>query len=127
MARFLLLVVLGLFGLHQSAFAQAAPPFTPGPKVAKLLKKRRTVLLDVRTPAEFAAGHLQGAENLDFRAPDFPAQVAKLDKSNTYVLYCASGNRSGKTNTLMQEAGFKHVVNAGSFKDLKGAGFKTEE
>lgn len=127
MTRFLLLISFSLFYLQQLTLAQGSTPLVPASTVADLLKKRRTVLLDVRTPAEFATGHLAGAENRDFRAPDFREQIAKLDKTKTYVLYCASGNRSGQTLVLMQAAGFQNVVNAGGFKELKAAGLKTVE
>ena len=126
MSRFLVLAFLGLFGFMPEAFSQTTTPFTPPATVVEMLKKPRTVLLDVRTPEEFAAGHVKGAENLNFRAPDVREQVAKLDKEQTYVLYCASGNRSGQTLKLMEEAGFKNVVNAGGFKDLKAAGLPAE-
>ncbi|MDF7811367.1 rhodanese-like domain-containing protein [Hymenobacter sp. YC55] len=126
MYRLLVLAFLGVFSFLPAAFAQTATTFTPPAVVADMLKKPRTVLLDVRTPEEFAAGHVKGAENLNFRAPDFREQVAKLDKEQNYVLYCASGNRSGQTLKLMEEAGFKNVVNAGGFKDLKAAGLPSE-
>ncbi|WP_375435522.1 rhodanese-like domain-containing protein [uncultured Hymenobacter sp.] len=126
MSRFLLLAFLGIFRLTPSALAQTATPFALPAAVANMLKQPRTVLLDVRTPDEFAAGHLKGAQNLNFRAPDFREQVAKLDTAQTYVLYCASGNRSGQTRKLMEEVGFKKVVNAGGFKDLRAAGLESE-
>ncbi|GGF09877.1 hypothetical protein GCM10011383_21360 [Hymenobacter cavernae] len=84
------------------------------------------VVLDVRTPDEYAGGHLQNARNLDFKAPDFPTQIAHLDTTKTYVLYCASGNRSGKAMAMMQQQGFRKVVNAGGFKTLKDSGLKTQ-
>ncbi|UOQ70726.1 rhodanese-like domain-containing protein [Hymenobacter cellulosilyticus] len=84
------------------------------------------VVLDVRTPEEFSTGHLRGAQNLNFRDPNFPSLLAGLDTTKTYVLYCASGNRSGKASVLMQEKGFRKLVNAGAYKDLKAAGVKTE-
>ena len=122
-----------VLSLHQAAFAQTTPaptapkaPIVPMAVALETLKQPDVVLLDVRTPEEFATGHLAGAQNLDFRAPGFREKVAKLDKTKTYVLYCASGNRSGQTNVLMQEAGFDKVVNAGAFKELKAAGLKTE-
>ena len=67
------------------------------------------VVLDVRTPQEFQSGHIKGAINLDFYAPDFPQQLDKLDKTKTYVVYCRSGNRSGKTVQLMKRLGFQRV------------------
>ncbi|MET4104957.1 rhodanese-like domain-containing protein [Hymenobacter sp. UYP22] len=94
-------------------------PTIPTPEAQKLLTQPNTVLLDVRTPTEFAAGHLKGAQNLDFRAPDFAEQLARLDPSKTYVLYCRSGGRSNQAGILMQEKGFKKVVNAGAYSNLQ--------
>jgi rhodanese-related sulfurtransferase len=69
-----------------------------------------TVVLDVRTPAEFAQGHLPNAVNLDMQAADFPARIAQLDRSGAYALYCRSGHRSGQAGELMRAAGFTNVV-----------------
>ena len=61
------------------------------------------VILDVRTSQEFAGGHISGAVNLNFNAPDFRSQISALDKSRTYLVYCQSGNRSRKgCNQLLQ-------------------------
>ncbi len=86
----------------------------------------KTVLVDVRTPEEFATGHLEGALNSDFRGGAFATEMQNWDKDKTYYLYCASGNRSGKAAELMKEAGFRNIVNVGAFQDLKEAGLPTE-
>ncbi|MBT2558406.1 rhodanese-like domain-containing protein [Hymenobacter sp. ISL-91] len=101
------------------AIVPAAVPVSSVAEVNKTLRQPNAVLLDVRTPEEYASGHLPGAANLDFRAPDLAARLQKLDPGKTYILYCASGNRSNKTALLLQEKGFKHVINAGAYKDLK--------
>ncbi|MBT9392448.1 rhodanese-like domain-containing protein [Hymenobacter sp. NST-14] len=101
------------------AVSNPTVPVTPVAEVKKTLAQPNVVLLDVRTPEEYATGHLPGAGNLNFRAPDVAEQLQKLDPNKTYVVYCASGNRSNKTAVLMQEKGFQHVVNAGAYKDLK--------
>lgn len=67
------------------------------------------VILDVRTPDEFAAGHIEGAVMLDFYREDFAEQVAALDRDVPYVIYCRSGSRSGQTRELMSELGFAAV------------------
>ena len=80
-------------------------------------------IVDVRTPAEFAAGHVQGAVNVDVRAADFAQQLDNLDKNGTYVVYCHSGNRSKQATDAMGAAGFAHVYNLqGGIADLQGAG-----
>ncbi|MBO3269561.1 MULTISPECIES: rhodanese-like domain-containing protein [Hymenobacter] len=124
MSRFLLLAFAGALTFTQLS-CSSNTSVTPT-ETAALLQKPDVVVLDVRTPEEYADGHLAGARNIDFKAPDFDDRIAQLDKSKTYVLYCASGNRSGKTATLMAEKGFAKVDNAGGFKDLKAAGLPTE-
>ncbi len=83
------------------------------------------VVLDVRTPSEFAAGHLVGALNVDFRAAGFREQIGELDRDKTYYVYCRTGNRSGQTQRLMREMGFTSVINAGGFAGLARAGAPT--
>ncbi len=80
------------------------------------------VVLDVRTPAEYAAGHLDGADNVDVLAPDFAARVDALDRKQTYYLYCRSGNRSGQAARRMKEMGFEKAYNVGGFEALAAAG-----
>ncbi len=75
------------------------------------MKDRGVVLLDVRTPEETALGKIEGATELDFFSPDFEAEIDKLDKNKTYLIYCRSGKRSGKTCALMAQKGFKHLFN----------------
>lgn len=84
------------------------------------------VLLDVRTPAEYQAGHIAGAGNVDFLGGQFAAEFEQYDKSKTYYLYCASGNRSGKAAQLMLDAGFEKAYNVGGFMELASAGFPVE-
>ncbi len=64
------------------------------------------VVLDVRTPEEYAEGHLDGAVLVDFYDPDFADRLSELDPEVPYLVYCRSGNRSGQTLTMMQELGF---------------------
>ncbi len=68
------------------------------------------VVLDVRTPDEYAEGHLAGATLLDFYDDDFADQLAQLDPDVPYLLYCRSGNRSGQTAEMMSELGFVDVA-----------------
>jgi len=67
-------------------------------------------VLDVRTPEEFATGHLEGAVLLDFYSEDFATELADLDRDTPYVLYCRSGNRSGQTRAMMTSLEFADVA-----------------
>ena len=82
-------------------------------------------LIDVRTPEEFAAGHLRGAENIDLAAPDFNERIGALDKAGSYVIYCASGNRAGAAIEIMRNQGFDDLTNGGGYEDLAASGVPT--
>jgi rhodanese-related sulfurtransferase len=74
------------------------------------------VVIDVRTDAEFAEGHVQGAINLDIENGAFQAKLSSLDKSVGYALYCRSGRRSAIAAELMATAGFTEVHNLGALE-----------
>ena len=67
------------------------------------------VILDVRTSGEFQGGHIKEAVNIDFNDPTFEQQIAKLDKSTPYMVYCLSGGRSAAAANTMRNAGFTKV------------------
>jgi phage shock protein E len=68
------------------------------------------VILDVRTPAEFAQGHIEDAVNLDVSViDDFALQAGLLDKSKTYAVYCRSGNRSQVAVNTMFSRGINGI------------------
>lgn len=86
-----------LVSAADAAALQAAPPDD-------------LVILDVRTPEEFAEGHLEGAILVDFYDEDFEDQLAELDPDVPYLLYCRSGNRSSQTRPIMERLGFRDVA-----------------
>jgi len=69
------------------------------------------IVLDVRTAAEFAEGHLENAINIDVEGGQFDAGIAQLDKTKTYAVYCRSGRRSGNAVEKMSSAGFTSLFN----------------
>ena len=71
-------------------------------------------IIDVRTPEEFAEGHIPGAVNMPVQAPDFTAQVAELDPNGTYAVYCRSGNRSQPAVAAMERAGITKIYELAS-------------
>ena len=83
--------------------------------------KGRTIV-DVRTPAEFAAGHLREARNIDVQAASFDTQISELPKDDGYLVYCRSGNRSAVAVARMKQLGFTDVIDGGAFDALVDAG-----
>ena len=79
------------------------------------------VVIDVRTPQEYAEGHLQGAMNIDVQSDSFERQVSELETGGRYVVYCRSGNRSAQAVELMTKLGFQQVVDAGGLQDAARA------
>jgi phage shock protein E len=83
-------------------------------EAASVLTEPDVTVIDVRTPAEYAAGHLPGAVNIDVESGSFEQQVGQLPKDGTYFVYCHSGNRSGVATDQMAALGFTHLY------DLQG-------
>lgn len=81
---------------------------------SKISATKDPIVLDVRTPGEYASGYIEGAINLDFREADFSKKIDELDKEATYFVYCGSGRRSRGALDLMKELKFKNVY------DLEG-------
>lgn len=76
-----------------------------------------TILIDVRTPAEYDAGHLDGAQLLDLNGGEFAAALPTLDPEAAYAVYCKSGNRSGQAVAMMEDSGFDNVIDLGSITE----------
>jgi rhodanese-related sulfurtransferase len=81
------------------------------------------ITLDVRTPGEFNEGHIEGALLVDFESGNFENEIAALDKTKTYAVYCRSGSRSGQAVKIMSDAGFTNLYNLnGGVIDWANAG-----
>ena len=84
------------------------------------------VLLDVRTRKEFDAERIAGAVIVDYNSPSFRENMAKLDRSKSYLVYCRTGNRTNGAVKVMRELGFPNViVFPGGITKWKEAGFPT--
>jgi len=84
------------------------------------------VIIDVRTPGEFAEGHIENASNLDFYSETFRDELNNLDKNKPYLIYCRSGRRSGNALNIMEEFNFREVYNiSGGIIEWKAKGFPT--
>jgi rhodanese-related sulfurtransferase len=69
------------------------------------------IVIDVRTPEEYAGDYIDPAINIDYYAPDFKEQLEALDKGKTYLIYCHTGRLSAGARDIMAEMGFKEVYN----------------
>jgi rhodanese-related sulfurtransferase len=68
-------------------------------------------LIDMRTPKEFKAGHIDGARMINFYSKSFKKELKSLDKDKIYLIYCRSSNRTGKAMKIMKSLGFTNVYN----------------
>ena len=104
------MLTLALFG--QTVFAQTPPGGAPLAVDAfnqKLTATPQGQLLDVRTPEEYAQGHLAKSQNIDVKDPVFVQKLATLDKDKPVFVYCLAGSRSAKAAQLLIDNGFKEV------------------
>ena len=101
------------------------PDLTPSEFLAE--RTDDAPVLDVRTPGEFAEGHLDGAVNVDVQADDFVERVEAmgLPEDAPVYLYCRSGGRSGKATAILRGLGHRGAQNVGGFQSLADAGAET--
>jgi len=84
------------------------------------------VIIDVRTPAEFAEEHIENATNINFYSETFRDTLNNLDKNKTYIVYCAVGGRSGSALDIMAELNFREAYNIlGGINQWKAEGLPT--
>ena len=113
------LAVLSACGGDESS-ASGAP--AAGRASAEVALDQDAVVIDVRTPEEYDAGHIEGAQLLDIQSASFAAGVEALDPEQTYVVYCRSGNRSATATDQMEAAGLT-VLDGGAMGDMVAAGW----
>ncbi len=77
-------------------------------------------LLDVRTPEEFTAGHLENAININWYDEDFTGQVSNLPKGNTIYVYCQKGGRSAMAAAVLDSLGYRAIDLTGGYGALTG-------
>lgn len=82
--------------------------------VALLSAENRPTVIDIRTPEEFAEGHIEGAQLIDYKANDFEEKVAKLDRDKAYLFHCKSGGRSKQSLGTWEELGFQKLYHLDS-------------
>jgi rhodanese-related sulfurtransferase len=71
-------------------------------------------IIDVRTPEEYAEGHIENSVLINISADDFETEIGQLDRDGKYLVYCRSGGRSSRAVDIMQELGFLEVYELAS-------------
>jgi rhodanese-related sulfurtransferase len=106
--------------------SDSAAVSTVTPAEASTAIDEGATVIDVRTPAEFAAGHIPDAVNINVESASFAAEIAELDQSETYVVYCRTGRRSALAADQMAEAGFSSVKDLGGLSSWANAGYPVQ-
>ncbi len=122
-----LILALPLAGCSKSESAVPPPAETAkrgkDPAKAREMIATGAIVVDVRTPDEFAEGSLPRAANIPIQ--DFSGRIAEVeklaggDKTRPIVVYCAVGGRAAKAKQQLEAAGYTQVVNGGGFDDLR--------
>ena len=133
-AVFAALPLLGACGSDASTTGPAVTTATKAPagpitKVSSvdgqaLIQKmgKDLTVIDVRTPSEYAAGHLANSVNIDLEGGQFSQRIATLPKDAAYMVYCHSGRRSAIAASTMATAGFTTIYDLGGIADWQAAG-----
>jgi len=111
-ALILLTALLINYGFAGSGNADAARQAWP-------MIEQGALLIDVRTPQEFAQGHINGAINIPWEETSTLMSAIGNDKHRPVVVYCRSGNRSGKAKAVLERQGYTDIFNATGFESLK--------
>ncbi len=110
--KFLLYAALFSFtflGCKQQTEGDSVVELITVEEMDSLLDMGKVKLIDVRTPAEYSEGYIEGAINIDFRNENFEELINKVDKSKPVAVYCGRGGRSGKCSAYMKKAGFTKI------------------
>ena len=87
---------------------------SPEQAVATMKKDPKIVVVDIRTPEEFAGGHIKGAINISMNDKEFAQKLAKLDRKRTYLMHCRSGGRSSASLPVWEQLKFESVLHLSS-------------
>lgn len=122
------IIILLLVFISTFSFSQEVIKNVDAATFKKMIDEKKYVLIDLRTADEIKSkGKIKGATELDFLDKNAEANIEKLDKKKSYLIYCAGGGRSGDCAELMKKQGFKDVVNLEKgFGDWKNKGFEIE-
>jgi len=115
-------VIILVYKFFLSGPKSTAEDVTPE-KFSELANEPGAVILDVRSAFEFGGDKIAGAQNISYTSSGFGQYIGKLDKSKTYLVYCASGSRSVGAVKQMKSMGFENVYNLkGGIEHWRSAG-----
>ena len=119
---FSLVLFAGLFTIQFASAQDTMDGSLEQQQFKKLMKKKNTYVVDVRTPEEYKSGFIGNAVNYDVMdSVAFINTISSLDKNKKYLLYCKSGRRSGKALVMMKNIGFRKVHHLkGGVSEWKG-------
>lgn len=122
--KLMLTAIIISLGLFTACSQQTGEPYQ-NISVSEFKEKMKgsdVVILDVRTPQETAQGKISGAIEIDYSSRDFDAKIRQLDKSKTYLVYCAVGSRSAAACDALSKKGFEKIYNLkGGYMGWKNA------
>ncbi|RME89916.1 MAG: rhodanese-like domain-containing protein [Candidatus Hydrogenedentota bacterium] len=110
----------GIMILFLFSFVACSPAKTQNPAKAEIKSwiEQGALVVDVRTPEEFASGHYPNAKNIPLQ--ELESRISEFgNKDNKIVLYCRSGRRASIAKKILEAAGYKNVVNAGGLYDIQ--------
>lgn len=125
---FYLFLFAGLFAVQSASAQDTTGLAIQQARFEKLMKKKNTYVVDVRTPEEYESGFIVDAVNYNVMdSVAFVNTILSLDKNKKYLLYCKSGRRSGKALVMMKNMGFRKVYQLnGGVTEWKGELKKSE-
>lgn len=100
-----------MFGIFKTLFS------TTNDDSLKEAIHNNAFLVDVRTPAEFSAGSVQGAVNIPLN--QLPAQLDKFKNKKSIIVFCRSGSRSGQAKNFLEKNGIDNVINGGTWQNVQ--------
>lgn len=110
MKRALYLAVLFISLISCQAQQKEGTELINPTEFAQKIEIEKGQIIDVRTPKEYKSGCIDGAVNIHLYDKDFGERIDKLDKNETVYVYCKAGGRSAEAVEIMQEKGFKHII-----------------
>lgn len=123
-----LVMVIALFAVFSSGNAptsQAVASISPSAYQSNYVEANaRHLLLDVRTPEEFASGHIPGAVNIPVES--LQSRLSEISSDQDIVVYCRSGNRSAQASQILAQAGYSAIYDLGGIINWSAQGYPVQ-